>query len=167
MNGSLRTALIVDVTNLYFEINQKYHNRRLRILDYTQMIEQQGHLLTFKIAYSRQSPSSAQNFAHLLNCHGFETHFGQNPWSIAMALRAAQILPHVDAFVLGSAEPEMLRLLKYARELGKITRCFAVNIPEGFDQFCQCNEVPESLLDEATKKAKPVDMSGLLGSNGA
>lgn len=167
MNVSLRTALIVDVTNLYFEINQKYPNKRLRILDYAKLLEAQGHFLTFKIAYSRQAPGAAQNFAHLLNCHGFETHFGQNSWSIAIALRAAQILPNVDAFVLGTVEPEMIRLLKYARDLGKITRCFAVNIPIAFAQVSECIEIPESVLDDTAKKAKPMVVSGGIGGDGA
>lgn len=167
VNVLLRTALIVDVTNLYFEINQKHPNKRLRILDYAKLLESQGHLLTFKIAYSRQAPGTAQNFAHLLSCHGFETHFGQNSWSIAIALRAAQILPNVDAFVLGSVEPEMVRLLKYARDLGKITKCFAINIPIAFAEVSECAEIPESVLDDTTKKAKSVELPSSLSSNGA
>ncbi len=164
--NQLRTGLIVDVTNLYFEINNKYPNKRLRILDYAKLLEEAGHLLTFKVAYSRQAPGAAQNFAHLLNCHGFETYFGQNSWSVAIALRAAQILPNVDAFVLGSAELEMARLFKYARDMGKITKCFAVNIPIQFETVCQCIEVPESVLDDTAKKPKPVELPSHLGFNG-
>ncbi len=150
----MKTALIVDVSNLYYETMSKYPDRTLRIVDYTKYIEGLGHSLVYKAAYSKQPPDRVQSFSHMLNCNGYETHFGQKPWHVAMALRATEMLPHVDCFILGSNADEMGRVLKFAKNLAKITRCIAVNIPPHFAEFAECIEVPEVLLSEARPQPK-------------
>lgn len=143
----LKTGLIVDLNNLHQGVQERYGNRRLMILEYVRLLESAGHMLTFKIAYSRQTARQVGAFHSLLQTNGFETHFAQTLWNVSMALRAAEIVPSIDALVLGTASTEMGRVLEWARKQGKLTKCFAVNIPKHFRQFAECMEVPEEALN--------------------
>lgn len=167
----MKTALIVDVSNLYFAINRLHPNKRLMLLDYVKHLEEAGHDLAFKIVYSRQSPNSAQSFTHMLHCHGFETHFGTGPWAVEMALRASEILPSVEWLVLGSNSKELHPIFRFARKEGKRTKCFAVDIPQDARRVAEAVEIPTSILvtvpDEPVDKAKPVAVSNHGHGNGA
>lgn len=156
----MKTALIVDVSNLYFAISRLHPGKRLMLLDYVKHLEQLGHVLTFKIVYSRQSANSAQSFTHMLHCNGFETHFGTGPWPVDMALRAAEVLPSVDSLVIGSNSKDLHPIFKFARKEGKLTKCFAVEIPVDTRRYAETLEVPPSILatvpDEASNKTGKV-----------
>jgi hypothetical protein len=142
----MKTGLIVDVSNLYFAINLAHAGRKLMMLDYAKHLEDLGHDLAFKVAYSRQSANSAQSFTHMLNCHGFETHFGTGPWLVPMTLRAAEIIPEVNCLIIGSNDEQFCPVFAYARKAGRKTKCFAVTIPAGMKKHAECIEVPESLM---------------------
>lgn len=154
----MKTALIVDVSNLYFAINLAHEGKRLMLLDYTKSLEEQGHNLAFKIAYSRQSAVGAQNFTHMLNCHGFETHFGKGPWLVPIVLRTTELLRDIDCLVIGSNDEQLYSLFDYARKAGKKTKCFAVTIPTDMKKHAECFEVPESMMvaNAPYQKAKPM-----------
>ncbi len=157
----MKTALIVDISNLFYAINAAHEGRRLQLLEYAKHLESLGHDLAFKIAYSRQSPNSAQSFTHMLNCNGFETHFGTGPWIVPMAIRATEVIHDVDCLILGSNDEQLCPLLAHARKTGKKTKCFAVTIPAGIKKHAECIEVPESLMavvNEARPKAKPLEL---------
>jgi hypothetical protein len=98
------------------------------------------------VAYGKQKMDDVKSFANLLKANRFELHFGNTPWNIAMALKAAEILPNVDAIVLGTAYNEAGRILNYAADKGKIATCFAANVPGFFRQFCRIEEITEDLL---------------------
>jgi len=149
----LKTALILDVNNLYFGVQGKFGKRRLQMLEYARSLEKIGHILIHKIAYSRQKPEDAQSFLSILKNNGFECHFGNTQWNVAMALRAADVVPNVDCLVLGSAYHETGRILSWAKEKGKITKCYAVDIPAFFRQFAECIEIGEDVLSEAAAPA--------------
>lgn len=155
----VKTGLIVDLNNLYFSIRSKY-GKRLKILDYTDYLENLGHTLTYKVAYNtiESENQESHGFLSLLKANRFEVHFGKTNWSIAMALRTADIVPNVDCFILGSSNPSLGRLLSWARNQGKITKCVAANIPTFFNQFCETIEVPREILSEAPTPAKPVEL---------
>lgn len=166
----MKTALIVDVSNLYFTINKLHVGKRLMLLDYAKFLEAAGHTLTFKIVYSRQSADAAQSFTHMLNCNGFETHFGTGPWPVAMALRASEIISQVDCLVIGSNNQELHPILQFARKAGKVTKCFACEIQPATRKFAEVIEIPENLLkdaDESSRKAKSVPVSSNVSSDGA
>lgn len=121
--------------------------------EYARQLEQAGHTLTYKIAYSRQEPKQVRPFLAMLQANGFECHFADTEWQIAMALRAADIVQNVDCFVLGSNNHETGRILHWAKEKGRLTKCFAVNIPPFFAQFAECVEVREDVLSAAVATA--------------
>lgn len=142
----LKTGLIIDIGNLYYSIRSKFGDKRLMVLDYCKHLEDQGHLLNYKIAYSHQKSNEALSFINLLRNNQFECHFGNTSWAIAMALRAADILPNIDCLVLGTNDPEYGRILGYAKDKGKIAKCLACDIPPFFRQFSQCTEITNDLL---------------------
>lgn len=143
----LRTGLLVDLNNLHQGVLECYGNRRLMILEYVRLLESAGHILTYKIAYSRQTPRQVGPFMTLLKTNGFETHFAATLWNVSMALRVAEMVPSIDCLVLGTANSEMGKVLEWARKQGKLTKCFALNIPKHFKQFAECMEVPEGALN--------------------
>jgi hypothetical protein len=146
--SQLRTGLLVDLNNLHQGVQDKFGNRRrLMILEYVRRLEAAGHLLTFKIAYSRQTVRQVGAFHTLLQTNGFETHFAQTHWNVSMALRVAEMVPSIECLVLGTANTEMGRVLEWARKQGKLTKCYAVNIPHHFKQFADCMEVEEGALN--------------------
>lgn len=144
----MKTALIVDVSNLYFAVDHVFPGRRLQLLEYVKLLEKQNHNLFFKICYSRQSPNVAQSFTHMLHCHGFETHFGSGPWAVEIALRVSEVLPHVDSLIIGSNSRELHPIFKFARKIGKVTKCFACNVSADTEKYAEVMEVPESILVE-------------------
>jgi hypothetical protein len=150
----LRTGLLVDLNDLYNRIQERFGpNRRLKILNYVHALEGCGHMLTYKIAYSRQTPRQVGPFLSMLKANGFETHFAATQWNVSMALRVAEMIPNIDCLVLGTANAEMSRALEWARRQGKLTKCFAVNIPKHFKQFAECMEVTEEMLYEVAGTA--------------
>jgi uncharacterized LabA/DUF88 family protein len=148
-----RTALLVDLNNLYHAVQDKFGQRKLMILDYARALQDAGHTLTYKIAYSRQEPKRVRSFLTMLEANGFECHFGDTKWEVAMALRAADVVPNVDCVVLGSNDYEMGRILKWSKEKGRLAKCFAVNIPTFFNQFAECVEIEEGVLSAAPATA--------------
>ena len=162
----LKTGLILDVNNLYFAVQSKFGKRKLQITEYVRFLEKLGHTLVYKIAYSRQEADAVPGFVALLKNNGFETNFGNKHWGTAMALRAADIVPNVDCFVLGTNFPDASRILQWAKEKGKITKCFALSIPPFFKQFAECLEIPPEILSsEATTPTKPMELPANSGSD--
>ena len=147
----LKTGLILDINNLYFATKAKYRGRKLLISNYVKKLEEQNHTLVYKIAYSKQRPENCQSFITMLTNIGFECYFDDINWSIAMALRTTEIVTNVDCFVLGSNNFEHGRLLAYAKDKGKITKCFALNVPPLFKRYAECLEIGEDLLSETVE----------------
>lgn len=165
----LKTGLLVDLNSLYFNVRSRY-GKKLRILDYTEYLESLGHTLIYKVAYSiiESKKQESPGFLALLKGNGFETHFGRTSWSIAMALRAADIVPNVDCLILGSSNPALGRILSWAKERGKLTKCVSANIPTFFNQFCECREVPREILTDAVATpTKSVELYSNSDSDGA
>lgn len=142
----LKTAVLLSVDNLYFAIRSKYNERKLKIEAYIKALENTGHIITYRFAYSKQKESECPAFLTMLRNNKFECHFGNTSWSIPMALRVADVINNIDALVLGSNIIDLGRILAWAKEHGKITKCFALNIPTFFKQFADCIEIDEGLL---------------------
>lgn len=150
----LKTGLLIDINNLYYAIQHKFgKGRKLMVAEYVRFLENRGMTIVHKIAYNRQPAEQAVGFATMLRNEGWEVHFGSTSWAIAMALRAADIAPNVDAFVLGTNFEEAGRILGWMRNRGKITRCFACNIPDFFRELAECTEIPEAILGGTAQTA--------------
>lgn len=167
----MKTALIIDVSNLYFAISKTHQGKRLMLIDYAKYLEAAGHNLIYKIVYSRQDENKAQSFTHMLNCNGFETHFGSGPWTVPMVLRSCEVFNNVDCFVLGSNNKEFIPLLQHARKIGKIVKCFAMDVDAITRRYAEVIEIPETLLkgsaNETAEKARAVAVPSDSNGNGA
>lgn len=148
--SSRKTGLIVDLNNLYFGVQAKYGSgRRVQMVEYIEFLKAAGHEIIHKVAYTRQKPKDMIGFATMLRNEGWELHCGNTSWAIAMALRAADMMPQVDSFVLGTNFDEAGRILQWMKDKGKGTKCFAANIPRFFKQVAECVEIPECILEPA------------------
>jgi hypothetical protein len=154
----LKTGLVLDLHNLYFALQGRYGKRKLQIGEYVKYLEKQGHTLTYKIAYGRQKPEDVSGFVDLLRNLGFEVNFGNQQWTTAMALRVADITPNIDCLVLGANFHDAGRMLAWAKERGKLTKCFASDIPPFFKQYAECIEIPPEILSEAVDTTKPMEL---------
>lgn len=162
-----RTALVVDLNHLYYAIQEKFGDgRKLLISEYTKRLEDAGHTLVHKIAYSRQKENRASQFTSLLKAKGFELHFGSPQLLVSMALRTADIINNVDCFVLGSNHQEAGRILEWVRDKGKVTKCFACRIPSNFAQYAELMEIDEGLLNATCKAEQPMGVPDSLGVDG-
>lgn len=150
----LKSGLIVDFNNLYFTIQDKFGARQLRLEEYIKHLEGLGHILIHKVAYSPQKPERAIGFIDLLKATGFEVYFGRPHFGVHMALKAADIALNVDCLVVGSNTPDAEMILSWAKTRGKITKCFACNIPSYFKQFAQCIEIAEAQLNAVSNVPK-------------
>lgn len=148
----LKTGLLVDINNLYYSLQRKFgKGRRLKMVEYTKHLESLGLTIVHKIAYGQQVSENTVSFVTMLRNEGWEVHFGNTSWAIAMALRAADIAPNLDCFVLGTNFDQAGRILEWMKGKGKLTKCFACDIPQFFRQIAECVEIQESLLSEPVK----------------
>ncbi len=149
--SSRKTGLICDLNNLYFGVQGKYGpSRRVQMVEYVNYLKAAGHEIIHKVAYTRQKPKDMIGFATMLRNEGWELHCGNTSWAIAMALRAADMMPQIEAFVIGTNFDEAGRILQWAKSQGKHTKCFAANIPKFFKQVAECVEIPECILEPAS-----------------
>jgi hypothetical protein len=149
----LKTGLIVDFDNLYVALQSKYE-KLLLVEKYVKYLEDTGHTLIYKIGYSPQKPDLAMGFIQLLRAIGFDIYFGKELFGVDMALKAADIVPNIDCLILGSNAAGAATILSWAKNKGKITKCFASLIPSNFKEVGTCIEIPESMVQCNFKKAQ-------------
>lgn len=160
----IKTALIVDIDNLYFMTRQK-HGKTFHYQNYLAHLDKAGYRVTHKVAFGRQPRAQASEFATALERLGFEMRLGDTEWAIEMALTAARVIDEVECIVLGTSVPQAGRIFVYAKERGKVTVCMASSIPSFFRKLAQCIEIPKEILNEVAQKPKPVGLHSGLDSN--
>jgi uncharacterized LabA/DUF88 family protein len=153
----MKTALLIDVHNLYVGISKKFPGR---VLNYTAVLEAltgDGYDLFYKAAYGRQPEEKVRGFSTMLKKNGFDVFFGNTPHNIEMALKAADLIhtSKVDCLVLGTNYFEAGRISRYARDRGIHTIIAGVEMPEFFKSFATVWEFGENVLQERKKDATP------------
>jgi hypothetical protein len=147
---NVKAALIVDVRGVYNMIFREYHGRTLAYEKLVQSLEQNENLyFMHKVAYIMQSETAnvaaAQKFINFLRYSGFEVHSGPHNWNTAMALKAAEVLPSVDALCLVTNHIEHGRILHYAKTQGKFTFAVGKNFPPQFKNEAKLIDIPIDL----------------------
>lgn len=162
----MKTALIIDVANMYFQTQRAYGNYRINYDRYLNNLRKQGLNLTHMFAFGHQRQADVPAFSHLMKSLGFTLRFGNVSWNVEIALQMARIVNNIECFVLGSSEPELGRLFVFAKEHGVICRCNAVQIPTFFKNTgVICQEVDETLLDAVNYEPKDSTQQLELRSN--
>jgi uncharacterized LabA/DUF88 family protein len=150
--GIMRTALIVDVHNLYMTCSKKYPGK---VVDYSVLSGEfvaLGSSMFFKTAYGRQSEDKVETFAKALRRIGFDVRFGGGPYNIEMALQCAELVRNrsIDHLILGTSYFETIKILEYARSYGIYTSVCGFNVPEAFQRVADIRELDADHLQEKT-----------------
>ena len=150
----MKTALLLDVHNLYIGINKKYPGKVLNYLKLLESLTTNDYELFQKVAYGRQGEDKAKSFITMLKKNGFEIHFNNTPHNIDMAIKAADIINNsqIECLVLGTNYFEVARIHKYARDKGINTMSLGTNLPDFFGTVSNVWEITEDLLQD--KKVK-------------
>ena len=156
MHDTRKTGLIIDLGNLFYAARIKYgFGRRVSLVKY---LESFNCEFLHKVVYTKQPEHEIRAFAAALREHQWEVHCGGGSWSVAIALRAANMAPQIDHFILGTNFTEGFRVLQWMKNQGKSTTCCAIDIPLTFKAYADCIEIHEDLL-ENHKTTKSMDVS--------
>ena len=155
--GIMRTALIVDVHNLYKGCLKKFPGYSINYEALTKEHADLGASLFQKIAYGRQSEDKAETFAKALRKVGFEVRFGGGPYNIDMALTCFRLIEHraIEQLVIGSTYFETVKIHEFARSRGIYTTVVGVEIPEAFNRVAEPREIDLDVL-----QVKPNEVHG-------
>jgi len=123
-----RTAVLVDISNLYYCVSNTFKGRKLDYDKYLKFVETMGSI-DVRIAYGAQLNNQADNFIKYLKHLGFETKYKtpkifQNQKGLKvkadndvdMAIDMVRLAGTVDMMLLGSADGDMLPAVKYVLE---------------------------------------------------
>jgi hypothetical protein len=144
----MKTALLVDVHNLYIAINKKHPGKVLNYTALVKFLEDEKYDLFHKVAYGRQPEEKVRSFSTMLKKNGFEVNFGNTPHNIEMALKAADLIhtSKVDTLILGTNYFEAGRILRYARDHGINAISLGIDLPDFFSGFATPVEIEEGFL---------------------
>lgn len=129
----MRTAVFVDVSNIYYCINKKFPGRKL---DYEKYIERvAGSELVKAYAYGSQVNEEAHGFITCLKKIGYTPVFksiGQSTrrinWDAAMAVDIFKLVDRVERVVIGTASPDILPIVNWLKDRGIVVEIVACGI---------------------------------------
>lgn len=152
-----RLGIFVDVSNLYYCVGKKWEGRKLNYEKYLEVA--QGDSIRIRAtAYGAQIADEAANFISALKHFGYETKYQQPKisrgsegekirkadWDVGIAMDVVRIVHRLDVVVLGTADPDMVPLVKYIQEKGTVARIIACGINRELkdvaDSFLEVNE---------------------------
>jgi uncharacterized LabA/DUF88 family protein len=122
-----QVGIFIDVTNLYYHTHRLFPDRRI---DYRKYFERaQGEDIVLRAyAYGSQRKDEAIKFITLLKHLGYETRYGQARirgtkiipanWNVQIAIDLFRIAGKLDRVVIGSSNPELIPLVRWAKEQG-------------------------------------------------
>lgn len=144
----MKTALLIDVHNLYLAINKKHPGKVLNYTALVKFLDDEQYDLFYKVAYGRQPEEKVRSFSTMLKKNGFEVNFGNTPHNIEMALKAADLIhtSKVDTLILGTNYFEAGRILRYARDHGINAISLGVDLPDFFKSFSTLVDIADGFL---------------------
>lgn len=131
----MRTSLIVDCHSLYTGAEKSYPNFVVNYAELVSYYARTGTTLFHKIAYGRQPEQKVRPFATMLKKLGFDLEFFDRPHGVRMALFVAGLIESraTDQIVIGSSDPAVGPILRYARDRGIYTSAFGFDVPGWFN----------------------------------
>lgn len=142
----MKTALLVDVESLYFNLNVQY-NLRLDYSMYLKYIEEKGHAVDIKFAFGVQDPVHVSGFVYTLKELGFITKFERRPNIILdYALTCVNMIESVDTFILGTSNTQFDLLLSWLESRGKKVHLISSRVPKELFKFAACSEIPRRIM---------------------
>jgi uncharacterized LabA/DUF88 family protein len=162
-------ALFVDIANLYYCVGKRFQNRKL---DYAKIRDKVGELgqLYRAFAYGVQMGEEANPFINCLKKLGYDTKYKRSrmsednvkqvirkaDWDIGLTLDVVRVLDRVDTVVLGSADADLIDLVRFIRDKGVRCIIFACGIPQELREAADFYiEIEDSLLEVKEKPCTP------------
>lgn len=152
-------VLVVDISNLYACIGNKYQNRKL---DYAKLYERASTFgyLRRAIAYGSAIADEAVAFITCLRRLGYETKYKKPKaddkkiradWNVGMALDVVKAVSshRLDAVLIATTNSDIIPLISWVREQG--IRCIIVgcNLTKDLKDVADGHiEITEELLEE-------------------
>ena len=136
-----RVGLYVDVSNLYYCVSKKFVGKKIDYSKYLETVENKipdKSSFTEIHAYGTKIEDEARAFIRRLNSLGFTTKFVRTTrtrstsLNVNIAMDIMRVIDELDIIILGSANREMIPLVNYLKEHGKIVYIVACGI---------CNEL--------------------------
>ncbi len=163
----MKLGIFVDTTNLYHTVYRK-HNGRLCYEEYYQQIAKcvfgpesdYSDKVIVAVAYG-MTIGNIDSFQNCLSYAGFETCF-KSPkiieihdvkikrcdWGVGMTISVVEVIEDVDVIVLGSSDPNLLRLVEWIKRRGKDVWIVSSLIPRVLKESAtNVVEIPEAWLE--------------------
>jgi uncharacterized LabA/DUF88 family protein len=160
----MKTALVlVDVNNLYFNLDKKC-NRRLDYKNYLASIREKYHVHR-AYAYGVTPNDEAIKFVHALKKIGFEPEFieikvGESfipDWAVTITLAAVRAIDRVDAILIGSSDRKLIPLYRWLAEKSIESYVYACGVPKAVREVVNTyQEIEDSLLLATVENETPV-----------
>lgn len=132
----MRIGIFVDTSNLYYCVNKKYPNRKLDYGRYLSVVTEENYDgLVGAFAYGSQLNDEASGFITCLKKLGYQPNFRSTGdlnrrvnWDVQIAIDIARRIDRLDTIILGSANPDLVPMVNWARERGLTVKVVACGI---------------------------------------
>lgn len=157
-----RVGIFVDIGNLYYCVGKRWEGRKLNYEEYLSVA--QGESIRIRAtAYGTQLADEAMTFISALRHFGYETKYQQPKisqnadgekirkadWDVGIAMDVVRMVGRLDTVILGTADPDMVPLVKYIQERGSVARIVACGISRELkDAADSYFEITEDMLVE-------------------
>lgn len=164
----IRTALLVDVHNLYTSSLKKHPGKIVNYEALLQFVNDTGNYPVRKYAYGKQTLAKAGRFGALLQRLGFELTFGPEPHVVQMTLQGVNAVSwKYDHLILGTNNPEFSWLAQYALDRGTMVSVLGFDVPvDAYPRDVSVVEISPELL-QARPPAVSMDVSADVSGNPA
>jgi len=157
-------GIFADISNLYYCTSKKY-KRKIDYRKFYNFIADLGDI-RYAIGYGAQMEDEARAFILALRGIGFEPKYrtpkqydndGQfrrkADWDVGIAIDIVERINDLDIIVLGSADGDMVPVVRYSKDRGKDVIILACRISRDLKRVAtESIEIPESLLETPRPK---------------
>lgn len=160
-------AFFVDLANLYYCVGKRFQNRKLDYAKLRDKVAEMGQLYR-STAYGVQMGEEASPFINCLRKLGYDTKYKKSrmseenekkvirkaDWDVGLTLDVVSVIDRVDTVVIGSADIELIELVRYVRSKGVRCIVFASGIPQDLRDAADFYiEITDDLLEEKLQRA--------------
>lgn len=164
----MKTAVFVDVSNVYYCINKKFPGRKLDYERYLASVSD-GHEILRAYAYGSQINEEAHGFITCLKKIGYQPNFkslGTSTrrvcWDAAICVDTMKLLDRLERVVIGSASPDIVPLVSWLKDRGVQVEVVACGINKDLKAAASSFvEIDDSWLEVRDEKPKTAD--GVVG----
>lgn len=157
----MSAALFVDISNLYYCVGKRFEGRKLDYRALYERAEQFGELQR-AFAYGIQQNDEAVKFITCLKKLGYDTKYKKPnqgdkvrraDWDVGIAMDVVRMVPRVDTIILGTADPDMMELIRWVKDQGVRVVVIACGIPRELkEEVSQFVEIDLDFLEAEREK---------------